>query len=61
VLYREGGKDWESYRDKIFERIVQDAGADGSWSQGYIGPVFTTAVNLTILQLPKGALPIYQR
>ncbi|MGD0517121.1 MAG: prenyltransferase/squalene oxidase repeat-containing protein, partial [Thermoguttaceae bacterium] len=61
VLYREGGKAWESYRDKIFERIVQDAGADGSWSQGYIGPVFTTAVNLTILQLPKGALPIYQR
>jgi hypothetical protein len=61
VLYREGGKAWESYRDKIFERIVQEAGPDGSWNQGYIGPVFTTAVNLTILQLPKGALPIYQR
>jgi hypothetical protein len=61
VLYREGGKTWEDYRDKIFERIVQDAGADGSWNQGYIGPVYTTAVNLTILQIPKAALPIYQR
>jgi len=61
VLYREGGKTWESYRDKIFDRIIQDAGADGSWNQGYIGPVYTTAANLTILQLPKGALPIFQR
>jgi len=32
-----------------------------SWSQGYIGPVYTTAINLTILQLENGALPIYQR
>ena len=61
VLYREGGKSWEAYRDKIFARLVSEAGSDGSWNQGYIGPVFTTAINLTILQLPKGALPIYQR
>ena len=31
---------------------------DGS---GGVGPVFTTSVNLTILQLDKGILPIYQR
>ena len=61
VMYREGGKNWEEYRDKIFRRIVSEAGSDGSWNQGYIGPVYTTAVNLTILQLPKGTLPIYQR
>lgn len=61
VLYREGGKEWETYRDKLFERIVAEAGADGGWNQGYIGTVYTTAMNLTILQLPKGALPIYQR
>jgi hypothetical protein len=61
VLYREGGKEWETYRDKVFSRIVAEAGGDGSWNQGYIGTVFTTAVNLTILQLPKGVLPIYQR
>ena len=61
VLYREGGKDWERYRDKIFPRLVSEAGSDGSWSQGYIGTVYTTATNLIILQLPKGTLPIYQR
>jgi squalene cyclase len=61
VMYREGGKTWEEYRDKIYARLVSEAGPDGSWSQGYIGPVYTTAINLTILQLENGTLPIYQR
>ena len=61
VLYREGGKKWEEYRAKIFERLLREANPDGSWSQGYIGPVYTTAINLTILQLENAALPIYQR
>ncbi len=62
VLYREGGKKWEAYRDKI----LRQAGRRGQtptarWNQGYIGPVYTTAINLTILQLDNGTLPIYQR
>ena len=61
VMYREGGKTWETYRDKMYQRIVSESTADGSWSQGYIGPVYTTAIHLTILQLDSGALPIYQR
>jgi len=61
VMYRQGGKEWEEYRDKIYERILSEANADGYWDQGYIGPVYTTAINLTILQLEKGVLPIYQR
>jgi len=61
VMYRQGGKAWEEYRDKIYARIVSEASPDGSWSQGYIGTVYTTAINLTILQLEKGCLPIYQR
>jgi hypothetical protein len=61
VLFREGGKDWDRYRDKIVARIVSEAGGDGSWNQGYIGAVYTTAINLVILQLPKATLPIYQR
>ncbi len=61
VLYREGGRKWDAYRKKIFPRILAEAQSDGAWNQGYIGPVFTTAVNLTILQLPKNVLPIYQR
>lgn len=61
VEYREGGKNWEDYRDRVYSRILQEASADGSWIQGYIGPVYTTAINLTILQLDSAALPIYQR
>ena len=61
VLYREGDKMWEDYRDKIYPRLVREASGNGAWNQGYIGPVYTTAINLTILQLPKGVLPIYQR
>jgi len=61
VCYREGDKVWDGYREKIFNRLLTEAAPDGSWSQGYIGTVYTTAVNLTILQLEQNALPIYQR
>ncbi len=64
VLYREGGKQWDEYRDKVFSRLAGEATESGKfvyWNQGYIGPIYTTAINLTILQLENGALPIYQR
>jgi len=61
VLYRQGGKEWEEYRHRIFPKILADAGPDGAWVNGAIGPVYLTAVNLTILQLDNGTLPIYQR
>jgi len=63
VLYREGGQAWETYRDSLYKQLVADAkkSSDGSWDQGYIGPVYTTSINLTILQLEDAALPIYQR
>jgi len=61
VLYREGGEAWEEYRRKVEAKLVSEAGPDGSWSQGYIGQVYTTAINLTILQLENATLPIYQR
>ncbi|MCL2306107.1 MAG: terpene cyclase/mutase family protein [Planctomycetaceae bacterium] len=61
VKYRQGGKEWETYRDKMYRKLIDQAASNGSWSQGYIGTVYTTAINLTILQLEKAALPIYQR
>jgi hypothetical protein len=61
VQYRQGGDEWRDYRDKIYGRLVSEMSNDGSWSQGYIGSVYTTAINLTILQLEKAMLPIYQR
>jgi hypothetical protein len=64
VMYREGGEKWSSYRRQIEKRLVAEATKDPAgvfWPQGYIGPVYTTATNLTILLLDGGMLPIYQR
>lgn len=52
---------WSAYREAMYEYLKGQQAADGSWSGGYIGPVFSTATNLTILQLEKGILPIYHR
>jgi hypothetical protein len=51
---------WTKYKDVIFDYIASRQAADGSFSQGHIGPVFTTSTLLTILQLDNGTLPIYQ-
>jgi hypothetical protein len=68
VKYREGEEIWQNYRDEIYAKLLGEATevelGDRKlyyWSQGYIGPVYTTSINLTILQLERAALPIYQR
>lgn len=60
VVYREGGQAWGTFRDRLYNTVVGQQQGDGSW-QGQIGPIYVTAVNLIILQLDKGLLPIYQR
>lgn len=52
---------WSKYRKSTFDYLVRTQGADGSWTGGHVGPVFITAVHLTILQLDGAVLPIYQR
>ncbi len=68
VLYRAGGEAWESYRKQVQEKLLRETrtvdldGEPGAfWDQGYIGPIYTTSLNLVILQLDQAALPIYQR
>jgi hypothetical protein len=68
VLYREGGARWRTYRDQIAAKLIAEAKHQTRgdtrlvyWDQGYIGLVYTTAINLTILQLDRGSLPIYQK
>ena len=60
VMYRQGGDEWEPFRDKLYERIMDEQASDGSWN-GNIGPIYVTAINLIILQLDYGYLPIFQR
>jgi hypothetical protein len=56
---------WSSYRKTTFDYLTKLQAADGSWSSsttwGYVGPIYTTALSLSLLQLDKGTLPIYQR
>lgn len=68
VQYREGGETWDNYRRATAAKLLREAtptatpdGPGVVWSQGYIGPVYTTALNLIILQQQKAVLPIYQR
>jgi hypothetical protein len=51
---------WSDYRDKAYEHIARTQNSDGGWT-GQIGPVYVSAIYLTILQLDKGVLPIYQQ
>ena len=61
VMYRQGDEKWTKYFDDIGKYIVRTQSAAGSWKQGHVGPVYTTAINATILQMDNGYLPIYQR
>jgi hypothetical protein len=52
---------WSRYKAAFFEFLARTQNADGSWSGTAIGQIYTTSCYLTILQLDKGTLPIYQR
>jgi hypothetical protein len=56
---------WSRYRDVIFDYLASTQQPDGSWNrtdQAFnVGPVYTTALHLLIMQLDKGNLPIFQR
>lgn len=68
VQYRESDKVWQAYRDATYGKLIREAkpvslanGQGVKWDQGYIGPVYTTSLNLIILQLENATLPIYQK
>jgi hypothetical protein len=59
------GLTWTKYRDLIGEKVLTSQAGDGSYPGnggfGVGGAVYPTAIYLTIMQLDKGVLPIYQR
>ncbi len=60
VMYRLE-KDWKKYFDEISGELIRTQASSGGWQDTTYGPVYVTSINATILQIEKGALPIYQR
>jgi hypothetical protein len=50
---------WSQYREAMYAYLKSTQGLDGSWTGGYVGPIFGTTTALTILQLENNTLPIY--
>jgi hypothetical protein len=59
------GITWTEYRDKlVFDRLISTQNSDGSWPGGggfSVGPVYSTAIYCTIMQLDRGAVPFYAK
>ncbi|MBS3733988.1 MAG: terpene cyclase/mutase family protein [Phycisphaerae bacterium] len=61
AMYQRGGADWKAYYPAIRDKLLSMQAPDGSWNGDGTGTVYGTAMALTILQLPYGYLPIYER
>jgi hypothetical protein len=60
ALHKGGGDAWSSYRKTMFDQLRQSQNKDGSWpaSKGIgAGPVYSTALWCTVLQLEKETHP----
>ena len=69
AMYMIGGKSWPAWYAKVSEQLLERKRTEGDrtwWERdGKDGeshmPVYYTAVNTTLLALPLGYLPLYQR
>jgi hypothetical protein len=52
---------WSKYKTHVLDDLVKRQSADGSWTSGYLGTVYSTSCFLAMLQLEKGTLPLYQK
>lgn len=63
AFYQAGDKYWDTYFPAARNQLLamQGQGGQDAWNGDGVGPVYGTAMALTILQLPYKYLPIYQR
>ena len=61
VVYRQGPDVWKPYMTKLYNRLSASQRKDGTWESGDIGDIYTAAINLIMMQMNNGYLPIYQR
>jgi hypothetical protein len=52
---------WSKYKEVIFDFLHSRQAQDGSWNISNVGPVYSTACCLGMLQLDNATLPIHQR
>jgi hypothetical protein len=55
---------WSRYRELVFEYLKSRQSETGAWQEAeeiYVGPIFTTSLNLIVMQLDKAAVPIFRR
>lgn len=61
VVYRRGPDVWDPFRDQLVKRLLRKQKDDGRWATDDMGGIYPTSINLIILQLDFGYLPIFQR
>lgn len=56
---------WTRYREKLFDDFMNKQNKDGYWTGGggfsSVGPLYSSVIYSTIMQLDNNTLPIYQR
>ncbi len=55
---------WSAYRTSMFDNLMRIQNQDGSFQGGggfSVGPVYSTAVYCTIMQIDRGVVPFYQK
>jgi len=61
VVYRRGPDVWDPFRDQLVKRLLRKQKDDGRWETKDMESIYPTSINLIILQLDFGYLPIFQR
>ena len=50
---------WSAHREALFKYLKATQTADGTWIDQFIGPAYSTALALVILQLDNNYLPAF--
>jgi hypothetical protein len=64
LLNAGGAADWEKYRTAVFDKLQSRQSKDGRWPGGNgigVGPLYSTAVWCTVLQMDKRCHPLLQK
>src|ERR1051326_565848 len=53
---------WSNYKKSTFKNLSRsEERRVGSWAGAQVGPIFCTAIYVSLLQMDKAVLPLYQR